>query len=72
MTGKTVRSSVKQSPIYSMRPKTLNGAFYEDLAKVTNLKVHIHVYDNEPSRKYDWFEIFKNLMTDITGMYKLS
>ena len=39
MTGKTVNSSKKQSPIYSMRPKTINGAFYEDLAKVTDLNV---------------------------------
>jgi len=33
MLGKTVRAGKTQSPIYTMRPKFTNGAFYEDLAK---------------------------------------
>lgn len=33
MTGKTIRSSKRQAPVYTMRPKHNNGSFTEDLAK---------------------------------------
>ena len=35
MVGKTVRAGKTQKPMFTMRPKFKNGAFYEDLAKVS-------------------------------------
>jgi len=40
MMAKTVRAGKRQAPCFTMRPKTVTGAFYEDLAKTPGPGAH--------------------------------